>query len=144
MSDHSTSIWDRVLIILRFGIGVTFIFHGYPKLLPSGPGGFAGFLHSLGFPAPLFFAWVVSIVEFFGGIAMILGFLVRYVGALMVIEMIVTTVRVKLRAGVGFISPKGTGWELDFLLLIIALTLALVGAGPLSLDAALKSRRGRG
>jgi uncharacterized membrane protein YphA (DoxX/SURF4 family) len=62
----------------------------------------------------------------------------------MVIEMIMTTVRVKMRAGVGFISPKATGWELDLLLLTIALTLALVGAGALSLDAALKSKRGRG
>lgn len=35
----------------------------------------------------------------------------------------------------------GTGWELDILLLCIAAALTLVGAGALSLDAALRSRR---
>lgn len=108
---------DWALLVLRLGIGLTFIAHGYPKIFPSGPGGFAGFVQTLGFPGPLFFAWVVAIVEFFGGIAMIIGFLVRVVGILMVIEMIVTTVRVKMARGVGFIEMQGTGWELDFLLL---------------------------
>ncbi|MGH2362908.1 MAG: DoxX family protein [bacterium] len=132
---------DWALLILRLGIGLTFIVHGYPKIFPSGPGGFAGFVQSLGFPGPLFFAWVVAIVEFFGGIAMVIGFLVRVVGILMVIEMIVTTVRVKMARGVGFIEMQGTGWELDFLLLCVAAALALTGAGAVSLDAALRSRR---
>ncbi len=45
--------------------------------------------------------------------------------------------------GVSFIFSKGTGWELDFLLLIIALALVLLGAGAISIDAALTARRQR-
>lgn len=143
MSNRSASVRDWALLALRLAIGITFIVHGYPKLVPSGPAGFAGFVRSLGFPAPLFFAWVVAIVEFFGGMAMILGFLTRYVGALMAIEMLVTTIRVKMAGGVGFIGSRGAGWELDFLLLAIAVALTLLGPGALSVDAAVQSRRSR-
>ncbi len=59
----------------------------------------------------------------------------------MVIEMAVTSIRVKMGGGVGFIGARGVGWELDFLLFAIALALVLLGAGSLSLDAALGSRR---
>jgi len=54
-----------------------------------------------------------------------------------------TSFRVKMPRGVSFIFSKGTGWELDFLLLIIALALVLLGAGAISIDAALTARRQR-
>jgi len=129
------------LLILRVALGATFIIHGYPKLFPSGPAGFAGFLQNLGFPAPALFAWIVSIVEFGGGIAMISGLLVRYVGVLMTIEMLVTSTKVKMAHGVGFVGARGAGWELDFLLLAIALALALLGAGSFSIDGMLAKRK---
>lgn len=143
MGNQPAKVQDWAQVILRVGIGATFIMHGYPKLFPSGPGGFAGLLQNLGFPGPGVLAYVVSILEFVGGIAMILGVFVRYVGVLMVIEMIVTSSRVKMLRGVSFIFPKGTGWELDFLLLIIALALVLLGAGAISVDAAVMARRRR-
>jgi putative oxidoreductase len=141
VAGQPVTLRDWAFLILRLGIGSAFIVHGYSKLFPAGPGGFAGFVQSLGFPAPLFFAWVVTIVEFFGGIAMIIGLLVRLVGALMVIEMLVTTIRVKMAGGTGFVEMQGTGWEIDFLLMCIAAALTLAGAGAISLDAALRSRR---
>jgi putative oxidoreductase len=143
MGNQSARVQDWALVILRLGIGAAFILHGYPKLFPAGPGGFAGLLQNLGFPGPVFLAYAVSILEFGGGIAMVLGLFVRYIGVLMVMEMIVTSSRVKMPRGVSFIFPKGTGWELDFLLLIIALALVLLGAGAISLDAAVMSRRHR-
>ena len=142
MSYQPTAVRSWGPLILRLGVGVIFIMHGYPKLFPAGPEGFAGFLRNLAFPAPTFFAWIVGIVEFFGGIVMILGLFVRYVGVLMAIEMLVTSVRVKMPGGVPFISPKGTGWELDFLLFMGALALVFLGAGALSLDG-LKPARSR-
>lgn len=134
MINQSAAVRSWGPLILRLGVGVTFIMHGYPKLFPAGPAGFAGLLRNLAFPAPEVLAWVAGIVEFVGGIAMILGLFVRYAGVLMAIEMVVTSVRVKMRGGVPFISPRGTGWELDFLLLMGALALVFLGAGALSLD----------
>jgi len=142
MTNQPTAVQSWGPLILRLGVGVTFLMHGYPKLFPSGPAGFAGLLRNLAFPAPEFLAWIVGIVEFVGGIAMILGVFVRYVGVLVAIEMLVTSVRVKMAGGVPFISPKGTGWELDFLLFMGALALVFLGAGALSLDV-LKPGRSR-
>ena len=142
--NRGSNTWrDASLFVLRLAVGTTFIVHGYPKLFPSGTAGFAGFLQNLGFPIPGTFAWIVSIVEFFGGMAMILGLLVRYVGALMTIEMVVTSTKVKMAHGTGFVGARGAGWELDFLLLAIALALLLAGAGAFSLDAVLLGGRRR-
>ncbi len=54
-------------LLLRIVLGIIFIAHGYPKLFKKelGPKGVSGFFKSLGIPAPLFFAYVVGIVEFF-------------------------------------------------------------------------------
>ncbi len=111
-----------------------------PEIVPVRPIGLCRFPPEPEFPRPDSFAWIVAIVEFFGGIAMVLGFLVRYAGALMVIEMTITTTRVKMTGGVGFIGTRGTGYELDLLLFAIALTLVLLGPGLLSLDAVLRPR----
>lgn len=142
MINRSAGLRDWAALILRLALGVTFILHGYPKLFPDGPAGFAGFVRSLGFPAPLVLAWIVSLLEVGGGAAMILGVLVRYVGALFVIEMLVTALYVKMSRGVAFIAQGGTGWELDILLGTIALAIVLIGPGAYSLDAAARSRRG--
>ena len=46
--------------------------------------------------------------------------------------------------GTGFVGARGAGWELDFLLLAIALALLLAGAGAFSLDEVLWDRRAPG
>jgi putative oxidoreductase len=133
---------DWGLLALRIGLGLTFFLHGFSKLYPSGPpAGFVQFVGRLGFPVPILFAWIVALLETVGAVAIISGLLTRWVGALMVIEMLVTTLRVKVPGGVPFIAMNTTGWELDFLLGVIALALALMGAGALSLDAVFGRRK---
>ena len=57
--------------------------------------------------------------------------------------MVVTSTKVKMAHGTGFVGSRGAGWELDFLLLAIALALLLAGAGAFSLDAVLLGGRRR-
>ncbi|HUP17136.1 MAG TPA: DoxX family protein [Acidimicrobiia bacterium] len=81
-----------------------------------------------------------DVLEFLGGIALILGLATRYVAALFVIEMAFTTMLVKV--DVGLIAPEGgPGAELDILILAIALSLVLTGAGRWSVDAFVAGRR---
>lgn len=127
---------DLGLLVLRVVAGLTFLAHGYPKLFGGVPG-FAGFLANLQFPAPGLLAWAVALLESVGGIALVLGVLTRPVAALFALEMAVTTLRVKLPRGVGFIGATGAGWELDFLLFGCAVTLALLGPGSWSVHAML-------
>lgn len=129
---------DFAILALRFAVGVVLAYHGWLKI--PNVSGFAGFVDSLGVPAPELMAYVVTYLEFLGGIALILGLATRYVAALFVIEMAFTTMLVKV--DVGLIAPEGgPGAELDILILAIALSLVLTGAGRWSVDAFLVERR---
>jgi putative oxidoreductase len=124
--------------VLRLAVGVVLAYHGWLKL-PDVPG-FAGFVDSLGIPAPDLMAYVVTYLELLGGIALIVGLATRYVAALFAVEMVFTILLVKL--DVGLIAPDaGVGAELDLLILAIALSLVLVGAGRWSMDALVSGRR---
>lgn len=131
---------DWGLLALRVALGIIFIYHGYSKLLKvppiGGPGGLAKGLQTLGFPVPLFLAWVVALVEVPGAAALILGLFTRWVSLIIAIEMAVVIFRVKRGRGVAFTARDTTGWEFDFINLAAALALMLLGAGSISLDAA--------
>jgi putative oxidoreductase len=140
MSSNPSTTWtrDTAMLVLRLAVGVVLAYHGWLKL--PDVSGFAGFVDSLGIPAPELTAYLVTYLEFLGGIALILGLATRYVAALFAIEMVFTTALVKV--DVGLIAPDGgVGAELDILILAIALSLVLAGAGRWSVDALISGRR---
>jgi putative oxidoreductase len=112
---------------------------------------FAGMLTNLGIPAPGPMAWIVGIVEFFGGLALILGFLVRPAAALLTIDMLVAMFKVHLSQGFNFMHITGMtdtgptfgmpGYEVNLLYIGGLLSLLLSGGGALSHR---KRREGRG
>ncbi len=118
---------DLGLAILRVVLGVIYIAHGAPKLL-GGVGGLAGQLGELGFPVPFAWAWFVTALEFFGGLALVVGLLVTPIALLLCIEMAVGIVLVHAPEGWYVIGP-GTG-GVEFNVLLIASLLVLVFAGP--------------
>ena len=128
---------DTASLVLRLAVGVVLAYHGWLKL--QDVSGFAGYVEFLGIPAPDLMAYVVTYLEFLGGIALIAGLATRYVAALFVIEMIFTISLVKFDVGL-IASEGGVGAELDILILAIALGLVLTGAGRWSLDALFAGR----
>jgi len=117
------------LIFLRLGVGFIFLMHGVGKLFAIGPfamgvDSVAGFFGSTGVPIPMFFAWIVSLVETFGGLAILLGFWTRLSALLLSITMTVALLLVHIPNG--FYKTNG---ELPLLLLLGALTLLFAGAG---------------
>ena len=88
---------DAGLLVLRVGVGVAFILHGWPKITGSVDDWEAwgqSMAHfGIGF-APAFWGFMAAIAEFVGGIALVIGFAVRPFALLMLITMIVTTVTV--------------------------------------------------
>lgn len=130
---YTDALAPYAVTILRILVGVIFLLHGIPKL--GGIGGFTGFLTSLGVPAPGLFAIIVIALEVGGGLLLILGLATRWVSLLFAIQMVVTTLLVKL-PNAGFIAPQGggAGAELDLLLLAAALILLTQGPGPLSIE----------
>ena len=126
-------------LALRLALGIIFIPHGYQKLFKKdvGPKTTAGFFASIGIPAPLFFAYVVGGVEFFGGILLILGLWTRLAALLIAINMIVAIAKVKFKTGLVEKVVDGKwvgGYELELALLAMACVLVVFGSGNFSID----------
>ena len=124
------SAWAPLL--LRLALGVVFIAHGASKLF----GGIAGttqFFAGLGIPLPGIAAWVVALVEFFGGIALVIGLFTRYAGLLLSVNMLVALFTAHFKDG----AFTG-GYELVIVLIAGSLALMLRGAGKLAIDNKIK------
>ncbi len=123
---------------LRLGAGIIFVMHGYPKLFGAKPGpkGFAGYLQSMGFSPPLFWAYLVALAEFLGGVCFILGFLTRFFALVLALEFLVIIFKVKWAKGLDL--GKG-GWEYDWALLMMALSLLVTGPGRWALDSRIRT-----
>jgi putative oxidoreductase len=125
------------LTVLRVVVGIVFLVHGGQKLFFMGFGGVAGFLGSLGVPAPGLFAVIVTLVELLGGLALILGLFTRVVAVLLAVDMLVATLTVHLPNGF-FVSAGG--YEFTLVLLAASVALAVAGPGEAALDKALATR----
>lgn len=115
-------------LALRLALGAVFMAHGWSKL--SGPLGTPeGFnIEAWGWPLPVFWAWLVAIVETFGGLCLVVGLFTRFAAVLVACVMIVAIWKVRLSRG--FVG----GFELEYTLLMGAIALALAGGGRLSVD----------
>ena len=128
---------DAGLLILRLGLGVMLIYHGWPKLTGGTQmwHGLGQAMGNLGITfAPAFWGFMAAAAEFFGGIALILGVPLRIFCVLLVIDMFVAAL-FHLKAGQG-LGQASHAIEL----LIVFISLLVMGAGKFSLSA--KSRSG--
>lgn len=121
------------ITILRVVVGAVFLAHGGQKLFIWGFGNVAAFLGKIGVPAPLLAAVVVTLVEFLGGLTLILGLYTRWAAALLAFDMLVAILTVHLRGG--FFLP--TGFEFALTLLGASIALVLLGSGEASLESLL-------
>ncbi|MBI4143211.1 DoxX family protein [Candidatus Uhrbacteria bacterium] len=128
---------DWGLAILRVAVGIIFVVHGIPKLFGPQPGisGFTAWLKSMNVPLAGLFGTVVPLLEFFGGIALAIGFLTQPLALLFAINMLVASFLKKTKMGKGFTGDGG--WEFDLVLLAASLLLLVSGAGVYALDAAI-------
>jgi putative oxidoreductase len=118
------------LAVLRIVVGVVFLVHGYQKLFKFGFHGVSAMFGHIGIPLPMFFAVIVTLVEFVGGILLITGLATRIPAALIAIDMIVAILAVHAKHG--FYNQAG-GFEFPMTLLAAAICLVLAGGGAASL-----------
>lgn len=119
--------------VLRLAVGTIFVAHGAQKLFGiwGGPGlsGTATFMGQLGLGPGVALALLVGIVEFAGGLMLILGALTLIAAALLTVDMLVATWKVHLA---GFFLPAG--FEFNLVLIGALVSLMLTGPGALSID----------
>jgi putative oxidoreductase len=134
MSNGSNQSWG--ITILRVVVGIVYLAHGWQKLFGMGFHGVAGFFGGAGIPLPFVSAVIVTLVEFLGGIALIIGLFTRWAAALNGFDMIVAILVVHLKNG--FIKPGG--FEHPLTLLAACIALVWLGPGAASVDGALAKR----
>ena len=119
---------DVALLVLRIGLGAVFLSHGLGKrrlwsMQPSAQMP-AGMLRNLR---------ILSIAEPAGGLGLLVGFLTQLAALGLVIVMLgalqflITKVHRKF-------TGDNAGWEFEFMLLIVALALTILGGGKFALD----------
>ncbi|HEX9308317.1 MAG TPA: DoxX family protein [Anaeromyxobacter sp.] len=130
---------------LRIILGVSFMIHGAPKLFDAqAHQGFQGMLGQLGVPGAPLMSWLLGLLEFGGGLALVLGLFTWVTAALLAIEMVFALLLVHLPQGFGAIHITGMtergpifgmpGYELNLLYIAGLLALFIGGPGPLSVD----------
>lgn len=122
-------------LMVRVVAGALLIPHGFGKLFTTGAiEGTAGFIDSLGLVPGIFWAWVIALLEFAGGIMLVIGFLTRPIAAMVAVFMAVAAFYVHWDNG--FLWTDG-GFEYPLMWGVVALAIAIRGAGPYSVDARL-------
>lgn len=133
---NGTTRIDAGLAALRIIVGAVFAAHGAQKLFVWGIDGVSGGFASMGIPLAGVVGPAVGAIELLGGIALALGLFTRIAGLGLAGVMLGAMVMVHLPAG--FFLPNGV--EFVLVLFAAAVSLALMGPGAFSVDAARRRR----
>ena len=124
------------LLVLRLVMGPMLAYHGYRKL-DAGVGKFVGTVARYGFPFPELLARATIVIEFVGGICLVLGLLTRLWGGLVTAQMLLIVAKVQWHNGLFGPPGRGGGFELNLLYAGIAAALLIAGPGLLAVDHAI-------
>lgn len=130
---HTQAGWAP--FVLRLIAGIIFVAHGAQKLF----GWFGGYglqgtgqwMDSIGLAPGFLMALLAGSGEFFGGLALIIGLLVRPAALVLAVAMAVAIFSVHISNG---LFMANNGYEFALTLLAISLSLLISGAGRGSLD----------
>ena len=126
---------DAGLLVLRVAAGLTLAAHGYQKFFAGGRiAGTARWFHGLGMRPGRLHALAAASTEIGAGLLLAAGLCTSVAGAAFVGLMLVAGWTV--HSTKGFFSVN-SGWEYNFILATIGITLGTTGAGRYSLDHAL-------
>lgn len=123
------------ITVLRIIVGIIFMAHGSQKLFGLfGGGGLAGtaqFMESLGLTPPTLMAALSGGAEFFGGLALVIGLLVRPAALALIGLLLVAIFSVHIGNG---LFMANNGYEFALALLGGAVAVLVEGAGRASVD----------
>lgn len=128
-------------LALRIPAAIIFIAHGAQKLFAwfggYGLEGTGQWMASIGLEPGYQMALIAGSAEFFGGIALLIGLMVRPAALVLAVTMLVAIYSVHFVNGL-FMSANG--YEFGLALLAISVSLVISGAGKFSVDNLLKKK----
>lgn len=128
-------------LALRIPAGIIFMAHGAQKLFGAFGGygleGTGQWMASIGLEPGYLMALMAGSAEFFGGLALLIGLLIRPAAAVLAITMLVAIFTVHFSNGL-FMSNNG--YEFGLALLAVSVSLLFSGAGRLSVDAIIRKQ----
>lgn len=128
---------NLALLVFRVAVGAVMLAHGLNHIYGGGKiAGTARWFEGLGMRPGIVHAWLASLTEVAGGIALILGLLTPLGGAAVIGVMVVAWIT-NHRGNGFFIFRPGEGWEYVMTLTFCGLALAVLGPGEWSLDEAI-------
>src|SRR5271154_5874922 len=86
-----SALWSNSICLLRIWCGIIFIRYGLSILHSDSVEDFANTLKTANIPFPLLSGYLCKSTEFFGGIFLVIGFLVRPACIFLIIDMAVAT-----------------------------------------------------
>jgi putative oxidoreductase len=116
--------------LLRVSLGILFLAHAGLKIFVFTLPGAAGFFQSIGLPG--FMAYLITLLELLGGIALIIGYYASYFAIPLAADLFGAIVMVHGENGWVF-SNKGGGWEYLALWIVALIVLFLLGDGAWSI-----------
>ncbi|MEO8337220.1 MAG: DoxX family protein [bacterium] len=125
------------LAFVRIITGIVFAAHGYQKLFVMGLSGITQGFTKMGAPMPVLTGPLVTFLEFFGGIGLVIGLLTRLIALGLAIDMLGAIFLVHLANG--FFLPGG--YEFVLLLMVASLALFIGGPGRFSVDEMIANRK---
>ena len=138
-------------LFLRLTIGFGFMAHGWAKLI-KGPEAFGNLLAQIHVPLPHAMAWMSTLTELVGGLAMFAGFMVSLTALPLIGIMLVAMFGIQIDYGFSSVktiglTPNGPvfgppGYEINLLYIAGLISLLISGGGIFSVDSILSSKRG--
>ena len=130
------------IVLIRLMVGAVFLSEGIQKFLFPADVGIGRFT-KIGIPYPEIMAPFVAVIEIGCGSLILVGLLTRLAAIPLIINMLVAiaTTKIPILANKGFWSMAHEA-RTDWSMLLGAIFLLIVGAGPISMDAKINRRRG--
>jgi putative oxidoreductase len=126
------------LLLIRLVVGLLFVGHGAQKLFGwlggYGPKGTGGWMESIGIKPGVLMAVAAGLMELLGGALFAVGLLTPLAALLITMTMLGAIVKVHGQNG---IWATNNGYEYPLVLIAVVVGIALIGAGPYSIDAIL-------
>jgi len=131
MSDFFLTFIPYLALVTRLWVGANMMIHGYSKLRNLKQAA-EETKQTLGIPIGA--TYTATVLEFFGGLFLIIGLIVPLVGLFFAIFMIANVIMKKRKMNAAYIAPSKASYEIDITYLILSIVLIVLGAGALSVD----------